>query len=493
MEQTVNYTKLLPSSIYQSQVEEQPQPFLFLTERHLQAMWLEQKYFKNLTTDEGKQIQVLSPGIWNAEAGPDFLKAHLIIDGQEFRGDIELHLAEESWYHHGHQFDPRYDSVILHVCFWQPVKMQPILTSKSHSVHKAYIENHLTVPETRLLKLIDLDLYPYQRFVGSGRCASQLFSSLSHKKTAELLRAAASWRLQQKLQLLKEKIGTANNCLAGGIAMALGYKHNAETFLEVYLQLRSINNTDPNSLLAYALGTCGFFDEAFRIKWAESVYYQSLLATYETQFKNRELPRLSLRLDKIRPANHPVRRLAFMAKMVIDNSLDNLQSRMDSEWHALWPRTNKTKWNDLLKIFYNLIPNYPDNYWEYHYTFEKDRKTKATAWVGADLKREILLNMYLPLLYEGVVRNNNPDEMESFQQFYGTLPASHTRKSTYLSHRFFGNTNKTDMLSQADLQQGAYQLHRDFCIHYEASCQGCPFVEKYKAHEILNTSAACTK
>src|ERR1700761_5455772 len=65
-------------------------PYPFLRERHLQAMWLEQKYFKNLTTTEGEAIIVLSPGIWNSEGGPDFLKAHLKIGHREIRGDVEL-------------------------------------------------------------------------------------------------------------------------------------------------------------------------------------------------------------------------------------------------------------------------------------------------------------------------------------------------------------------------------------------------------------------
>ena len=54
-----------------------------LTERHLQILWLEQKLLKNLITNQGESIEVISPGIWNTGPGPDFLKAHLKIGNCE--------------------------------------------------------------------------------------------------------------------------------------------------------------------------------------------------------------------------------------------------------------------------------------------------------------------------------------------------------------------------------------------------------------------------
>lgn len=467
----------------QPQLAENSNAYLFLTERHLQAMWLEQKYFKNFTTEEGLPIKVLSPGIWNAEAGPDFLKAHLQVGDVEIRGDIELHLSEESWYHHHHHQDNRYDNVILHISFWRPSKPRTITTSSGKTALRAFLKEHLTVPEARLLKLIDLDLYPYQRFVGSGRCASQLFCSLSNQKTVSLFQSAASWRLKQKLQHLQEKIGISNNLLAGGMSMALGYRHNAETFLEVYLQLKRLNIRDEHTLLAYALGICSFFEEPFSKRWIDNTYYQTLKATFQKHFQGIALTRLPLRLDKIRPANHPVRRLAVMAKMLVDESFTNLQCRMDAEWLGLWQNGPKDKWKALRQNLTEMLPNYPDAYWEHHYTFEKKAHTKSMALIGDDLKKEILLNIYLPLLHEEILLRNDPEERKAFDLFYAVLPASKAKKSTYLAHRFFGDTDKGDVLTRADLQQGAYQIHRDFCIHFEASCIGCPFVDRYKAAE----------
>ena len=150
-----------------SHIAETQNAYHVFTERHLQAMWLEQKYFRSLATSQGIPIQVLSPGIWNSESGPDFLKAHLRIGSEEFRGDVELHLSDDSWYHHQHHLDKRYNQVILHVGFWKSGKGNPILTSEGKTVLCTHLKDLLTIPEARIVKLIDLDLYPYKHFVGS--------------------------------------------------------------------------------------------------------------------------------------------------------------------------------------------------------------------------------------------------------------------------------------------------------------------------------------
>src|SRR5947199_203311 len=94
-----HYNQLL-ASFMPNVIAERNQAYQYVTERHLQALWLEQKYFKGLMTADQNTIEVLSPGIWNLEAGPDFLKAHLKIGQREYFGDIEIHFMDGSWQHH---------------------------------------------------------------------------------------------------------------------------------------------------------------------------------------------------------------------------------------------------------------------------------------------------------------------------------------------------------------------------------------------------------
>ncbi len=63
----------------------------------------------------GERIVVIAPGRRNDGAGPDFLGAVLLIDGRMVCGAVEMHLRESDWFAHGHQHDPAYEGVILHL------------------------------------------------------------------------------------------------------------------------------------------------------------------------------------------------------------------------------------------------------------------------------------------------------------------------------------------------------------------------------------------
>lgn len=91
-----------------------------------------------------------------------------------------------------------------------------------------------------------------------------------------------------------------------------------------------------------------------------------------------------------------------------------------------------------------------------------------------------MINLFLPLIAKDIEKNGHVDEITAFHHLYRSLPSSKAGKKSYLIHRFFGNSKKGEVLSNAYAEQGAYQLHYDFCSHFEASCEGCPFVERYK-------------
>lgn len=464
-----------------SRVCEKKHPYILLTERHIQAAWLEQKYFKHLKTADGIPIEVLSPGIWNLEAGPDFRKAHLKIGDKIYFGDIEIDMAVEGWQQHGHYVDSRYNNVILHVAFWQPHKISSIQTLSGQGVLQVYLENFLTIAPMRLIQLIDVELYPYKKFLGSGRCAKELFQHLQNEEILQLFRAAAHWRLHQKRMFFRARIGSSDNFVSAGIAMALGYKHNAELFLDLRLALRKQAWHSQEHAMAWLMAKCGFFTNKFTAKWGESLRYQQL-ARLVKECQLAPEPILPIALHQIRPYNHPIRRMAMLVKMTFDPALKNLHSEIFNNWQSNWSQCHqKQRWKPLLVAFRELLPSYQDEYWNSHYLFECDAKPDYIALMGEDLKREIVVNIFLPLLEEHVMANAQEAETAAFRAFYASLAASNSGKTTYLTHRFFGDTAKGKLLNHADIEQGAFQLHYDFCVHFESSCEGCPFVERYRA------------
>ena len=67
------------------------------------------------TTTDGKPIEIISVGQYNIHAGPDFSNAHIRINGQDWVGNIEIHVHSSDWYKHRHHSDPAYDTTILHI------------------------------------------------------------------------------------------------------------------------------------------------------------------------------------------------------------------------------------------------------------------------------------------------------------------------------------------------------------------------------------------
>ncbi len=67
------------------------------------------------TTTDGKPVEIVSVGQYNIHAGPDFSNAHIRIDGQDWVGNIEIHVCASDWYKHRHHMDAAYDNTILHV------------------------------------------------------------------------------------------------------------------------------------------------------------------------------------------------------------------------------------------------------------------------------------------------------------------------------------------------------------------------------------------
>ena len=63
----------------------------------------------------GERVTVISPGRRNHGSGPDYPGAVLLVDGQLRCGAVEMHLVESDWFAHGHDHDPAYDAVILHL------------------------------------------------------------------------------------------------------------------------------------------------------------------------------------------------------------------------------------------------------------------------------------------------------------------------------------------------------------------------------------------
>lgn len=92
--------------------------------------------FAQRTTD-GREVEILSVGEHNHDAGPDYSHARIRIDGKEWIGNIEIHISSSDWTKHHHHTDKAYDTVILHVV---RVADKPVYNSKGELVPQCELQ-----------------------------------------------------------------------------------------------------------------------------------------------------------------------------------------------------------------------------------------------------------------------------------------------------------------------------------------------------------------
>lgn len=245
-----------------------------VTERVLQRIWARGDYFsEGLKTLSGASLRVLDPGRWNFQEGPDFKEAQLEIAGQTCNGDVEIHFRPEDWLTHGHETNPNFGGVVLHV-----------VLQKSAGQLPDCVTCHGRKPETlELLPLLnrDLEAYALDEALIELERVNELpwvedFLGLSLQERAERLQRASQRRWVEKLSFARKRLAGSDwrtACHTAALEV-LGYARNRATMHKIALEY---------TLEDFAAGAPiePMFD-AQQGKW---------------------------RLSGLRPANHPLKRL----------------------------------------------------------------------------------------------------------------------------------------------------------------------------------------
>ena len=133
-------------------------------ERLLQSIWLHQRLRReDLQTLDGQPLRVLHPGFWNRAAGPDFHGAVLQFGPEPPRsGDVEIDRVPGNWQAHGHEGNPAFADVILHVV-WAASR------PGSHPLPALALEKFVDTP----LADIPPGPGPARRRTGRNRCRAR--------------------------------------------------------------------------------------------------------------------------------------------------------------------------------------------------------------------------------------------------------------------------------------------------------------------------------
>ncbi len=301
----------------------------FPPERLLQAVWRHQRLRRDqLKTSDGKAIRVLHPGFASAEGGPDFRGAVIQIGGEPPRsGDVEIDLRSHGWRAHGHDRNPNFKNVILHVV-WE-TGTPATGTAQIEPPPALVIKNSLDAPLGELSQWLESESATAFPENLRGKCSAPL-RELGEPQLAELLRQAARVRLEAKAAQFSARARHAGweQSLWEGLFRALGYKHNAWP-MQNLAETKSLWARGASSAFEFQarlLGVSGLLpDELTRAQKSSDTYLRRVWDCWwreRDEFADCTLPRAVWKFHGLRPANHPQRRLALAAHWLADKKFD---------------------------------------------------------------------------------------------------------------------------------------------------------------------------
>lgn len=347
----------------------------------LHYVWKNQKFLKTtLQTSSREVLEIIDTGLYNTSSGPDFFNARVRIGGQEWAGNLEVHLKSSDWYAHGHENDANYDNVILHVVWEDDVA---IFRRDGTEIPTLPLKNHVST--TLIESYIGLMDNTKRKFINCERDISSVDDIFLRQWQQRLFVE----RLEQKSLLVESLLDKTNNdwetVLFRLLMKTFGLNKNGETFLSIAEHLdgkimRKLvqNVTQMESLffgLAGLLNVENILDD----------YYLKLRAEFEflqNKFQLKQYLGERPIFFGLRPPNFPTIRLSQLAN-VYGKSPGLFASLMEAK-----------KIDD----FFELFGVGASAYWDTHYTFGKESKQRKKTLTGNFINL-ILINTVIPLRF----------------------------------------------------------------------------------------------
>ena len=205
---------------------------LAIPERVVQQIWHEQKLLTDrFFMSSGVQLDVLFPGTWNHCEGPDFRNARLLFAGKPMNGDVEIHFHARDWMHHGHDSDPEFNRVVLHVVLFPDLSM--IRTEQGHEPDTLVLLPHLEMDMEQYL--LDFHLTRMEQS-GTMPMASVLDSFAGEAFLSRLAECAhARWCAKRDVMHNRLRYNNWSQICHEIVLEAFGGRRNRAVFAKVAL------------------------------------------------------------------------------------------------------------------------------------------------------------------------------------------------------------------------------------------------------------------
>ena len=434
------------------------------SERFLQILWNEQRLSPTLRATDGRALEVISPGTWNVAGGPDFQNAVVRLGGLLCRGAVEVHREEADWVRHGHDRDPAYQEVILHVVWRRGA------TPAGPARPCLELATSLDQPLKDLLDELQATVYPYARQVSPGVCAMR-WAMTDDAAVRRLLRTAALARFEDKtLRLQRHAVAVGpGQALYEALFEALGYKANRVPFRALAQQVplqRLRQLPDAPAREAALFGAAGLLPDPSTV--AVLPEWRARVRDLWERWWSAGGSTLGLAWQRgaSRPLNSPHRRLAAGTAWLETCDLD-------PEAWLLTTASAQTTAAGLLRAW-RVTFDRPSP-WEP----VKDctvRLGRPARLLGQARAADILANVLLPALNALASRAGSEPLSRLARQAYLLLPRlQDNRVIQEAAHRFLvPPSRQRALLRGAADQQGLMELYRCFCVALSSDCARCP-------------------
>ncbi len=269
---------------------------------------------EKLVDNDKNKIIVLDPGEYNHDSGPDFFNARLLIADTIWAGNVEIHTKSSHFDNHGHQNDPAFNNVILHV-----------VADNDKHVFNAKGEEVLTVE-------ISFDQSYYEKYIFLVNnpyiiaCQDDI-NKLDDLHIRHWLSSLVVERFQSKTEsILKIFAETGNDwdeTFYHLLARYFGFRVNTEPFemLAAALPFKIIRKHADNLFQIEALlfGTAGLLETGLFKEALSDDYYLNLIKEYtvlSAKYSLRPLHGWLWKFSRLRPSNFPTVRLSQLASML---------------------------------------------------------------------------------------------------------------------------------------------------------------------------------
>lgn len=449
-------------------------------EAFVQACWAYQDWSDGkLYTTESKPIEVLAPGWLNKGPGPDFTEARVVVNGEERWGDVEIHTDEQDWWRHNHHTDPKYNRVILHVVLWRGLNPARLPTS-GETIPVFHALPHLSVNSVEMLANPEEMLDRYENLPGKCGLRSLL---VPQRKLHGLVAQAAEERARKKAKDMIPLLQNAEEeqALFQVFCKYLGYRPNSELFLALSRRypmkiLQGLLELPlpqaRTAVLSRWFGSCGLLE----IPPPATVPDELKLAFDEMRNYWRELGEppigISVKRSGSRPWNSPERRMvglfyhlwAFARDGWFKGWLDFLR-RLDVDRNS--PEFKVTVLN-LQKEAFSVPEKEP---WLHWVNFNHPPRRQGAQLIGKERVVMLMANAVLPF-FLAWARNRKDKELEKvLYRLYLVLPPEGKNKHTRFMEKRL--TPFHPIKQSLRSQQGLIQIHKDFCLSFDAGCSQC--------------------